>query len=248
MSHVLSPRMIVLSLSLGLSQLLGAGALRADDPALLCETLAARAGAEAGLPVGLMAAIARVESGHGTEQGRRAWPWTLNEGGKGSYHPSREAALDHLKQVLAGGTRNVDLGCMQLNWHWHGAAFADAAAMIDPVANTRYAAQFLRDLHDRHGSWAKAVAHYHSRDPARGAAYAARVAQTLAEIETELPVIAAVAAPCALADMPHASLSGEKAVPVGCSRRRGLLVIGAGALVQAAPGRDLRLAQNQHSD
>jgi hypothetical protein len=248
MSNLPSSRVIVLSLSLALSQLLGAGALRADDPALVCETLAARAGAEAGLPAGLMPAIARVESGHGTAEGRRAWPWTLNEGGKGSYHPSREAALSHLKQVLAGGTRNVDLGCMQLNWHWHGAAFADAAAMIDPVANTRYAAQFLRDLHDRHGSWTQAVAHYHSRNPARGAVYAAKVAQTLGEIEAELPVAAAVAAPCALADAPHASLSGAAALPAGCSRRRGLLVIGAGALVQAAPARDLRLAQTQHAD
>lgn len=240
MVPVLSRRVFAPALALAL--MLGAGALRAEDPALLCETQAARAGAEAGLPPGLMPAIARVESGHATAQGRRAWPWTLNEGGAGSYHPTREAALTHLDKVLATGRRNVDLGCMQLNWHWHGAAFADAAAMIDPVANTRYAARFLRDLHDQHGTWAQAIAHYHSSDPVRGAAYAAKVAQILAQIDTDLPRLAAAAAPCAPADQPPAALSGQGPWQAGCSRRQGLLLMGAGALLPAGTGRDLRLA------
>jgi soluble lytic murein transglycosylase-like protein len=216
------------------------GVARADDTALLCEAVAARAGAEAGLPPGLMPAIARVESGKGTSAGRRAWPWTLNQGGKGSYHPSREAALTHLEGILATGTRNVDLGCMQLNWRWHGDAFPDAATMIDPVANTRYAAGFLRDLHARHGSWSLAIAHYHSNDPARGKAYAAKVAQVLDQIGTAIPAIPAMQP----ADCAGRSAGGDApgTWQAGCPRLRGILVVADGGLLGTGKGRDLRMA------
>jgi hypothetical protein len=165
---------------------LAALALALASPAFAapdCEALAERAAAAEGIPPGLLAAVARVESGRGTAGGgRRAWPWTLNAGGAGSFHDSAAAALAQLDAHLATGTTNVDLGCMQLNWRWHGAAFADAAAMLDPVANTAHAARFLRSLHGETGSWTAAVALYHSRDPARGEAYAAKVAAELGAV------------------------------------------------------------------
>lgn len=142
-----------------------------------CEALAETAAAALGLPSGLMAAVARVESGRAAADGtRRAWPWTLNAGGEGSFHPTAAAALDRLAGLLADGRTNVDLGCMQLNWRWHGNAFPDAATMLDPVANTQYAAGFLHRLFAETGDWETAVALYHSRDPGRGEAYARRVA------------------------------------------------------------------------
>lgn len=141
-----------------------------------CEALAAQAGAEMGLPEGLLPAVARVESGR-SHQGRAvAWPWTLNQGGRGSYHPSREEALHRLSQILATGVRNVDIGCMQINWRWHRDGFADTDSMMDPVLNTRYAARFLRDLYQRYGNWTTAVAAYHAGDPSGGGAYVGRVA------------------------------------------------------------------------
>ena len=141
-----------------------------------CEALAAQAGAEMGLPEGLLPAVARVESGR-SHQGRAlAWPWTLNQGGRGSYHPTREEALQRLSQILASGARNVDIGCMQINWRWHRDGFADTGSMMDPVLNTRYAARFLRDLYQRYGNWTTAVAAYHAGDPSGGGAYVGRVA------------------------------------------------------------------------
>ncbi|MGZ3217048.1 lytic transglycosylase domain-containing protein [Paracoccus sp. T5] len=141
-----------------------------------CEALAAQAGAEMGLPEGLLPAVARVESGR-SHQGRAlAWPWTLNQGGRGSYHPTREEALQRLSQILASGARNVDIGCMQINWRWHRDGFADTGSMMDPVLNTRYAARFLRDLYQRYGNWTTAVAAYHAGDPSGGDAYVGRVA------------------------------------------------------------------------
>lgn len=182
-----------------------------------CEALAERAALAEGIPQGLMAAVARVESGHSVQGALRAWPWTLNAGGEGSYHATADAALQHFASLRATGRDNIDIGCMQLNWRWHGAAFPDAAAMLDPEANTRYAARFLRQLHDEAGSWTAAVALYHSRDPVRGEAYAAKVAAALDPALSGPDLAAAPAEP----------------------QLRGILVVAQAPLVGHA-GRDLR--------
>ncbi|MCE6961899.1 transglycosylase SLT domain-containing protein [Cereibacter sphaeroides] len=156
---------LVLSLLL---LLLGTPALRAAES---CEQLAAAAGAEAGIPEGLMPAIARVESG----RSGGAWPWTLNQGGKGMYFETRDEALAMLRSVVASGVTNIDVGCMQLNWRWHSPAFGSAEEMIDPLRNTRHAARFLVELRQRLGSWEAATAAYHSSDRSRGTAYLAKV-------------------------------------------------------------------------
>lgn len=141
-----------------------------------CARLAAEAGAEAGLPDGLLPAISLVEAGRGTGNGGIApWPWTLNEGGKGMYFDTREEALAYLAEALARGVTNIDIGCMQLNWKWHSAGFASPEEMIDPVRNTRYAARFMTELHSRLGSWEVAASAYHSTDPERGQRYLEKV-------------------------------------------------------------------------
>ncbi|WP_304618190.1 lytic transglycosylase domain-containing protein [Paracoccus sp. (in: a-proteobacteria)] len=146
------------------------------EPLPDCESLAEAAGAEAGIPPGLMTAIAHVESGR-SHQGRlRAWPWTLNQGGRGSYHDSRAEAMQRLSLILASGVTNVDIGCMQINWRWHRQEFESEAAMMDPVGNTRYAARHLASLYTLHGDWTQAVAAYHAGDPSRGGHYQAKVA------------------------------------------------------------------------
>lgn len=158
-------------LALVLALLLSAPAVAQD-----CARLAAAAGAENGLPDGLLPAISLVESGRSDGEGGIApWPWTLNEGGKGMYFDSREAALDYLKAALERGVTNIDIGCMQLNWKWHSGGFASVEDMIDPVGNTRYAARFVVELQQRLGSWETAAAAYHSTDPERGARYLQKV-------------------------------------------------------------------------
>ncbi len=141
-----------------------------------CARLAAEAGAEAGLPDGLLPAISLVEAGRGTGNGGIApWPWTLNQGGKGMYFDTREEALAYLKQAVAEGVTNIDVGCMQLNWKWHSAGFASPEDMIDPARNTRYAARFMVELNNRLGSWDVAAAAYHSTNPERGQNYLKKV-------------------------------------------------------------------------
>lgn len=147
-----------------------------------CEALAAGAGARAGLPDGLLPSIARVESGRTVDGKRAAWPWTLNQAGKGMYFETREAALDYLKSAVARGVRNIDVGCMQINYRWHGDQFASLEEMMDPVLNTSYAARFMTELYNRLGSWDRATGEYHSTNPARSAKYRKLVEYALTRI------------------------------------------------------------------
>jgi soluble lytic murein transglycosylase-like protein len=184
-----------------------------------CEALAEQAARQSGVPEGLLSAIARVESGRTTNQSFRAWPWTLNQAGQGSFHASEQEALKALDTALATGRRNVDVGCMQINVRWHEQAFSDLQAMIDPVQNTEYAARYLRDLYDRFGDWTLAVMNYHSSDPERGKAYAARVMRQIG-MTTET---AAAPPPPAAPD-------------VQVMRRSGLLIASPRALVALDEG------------
>lgn len=146
--------------------------LRASE----CAQWAERAGAAAGLPAGLLSAIALVESGGGgAGRGSGAWPWTLNQGGQSFYFDTRDEALSHLRAALDSGVTNVDVGCLQLNHRWHATGFSSLEDMIDPKQNAEYAASFMVALHERLGTWEAATRAYHSSDPTRGAAYLRKV-------------------------------------------------------------------------
>lgn len=147
------------------------------DPLPLCRAAIAVAEREAGIPAGLLQAIARVESGRrDPETGRFApWPWTINAEGRGMFFPTREAAIAEVRQFQAGGMRSIDVGCLQVNLRHHPNAFGRLEDAFDPLTNARYAARFLNELQSARGDWQRAVAHYHSQDPERSEAYRARV-------------------------------------------------------------------------
>ena len=71
-------------------------------------------------------------------------------------------ALKYLKQAVSSGSRNIDIGCMQLNYRWHKVAFSSVDEMMDPELNIKYAAQFVHELYGRHKNWEDAIKHYHS--------------------------------------------------------------------------------------
>ncbi len=86
------------------------------------------------------------------------------------------------REARAGGVRLIDLGCMQINHHYHSEQFASLRHMLDPRLNVDYAARFLAKLKQRHGSWSMAVARYHAgpdNDPAQKR-YVCRVIANLA--------------------------------------------------------------------
>ena len=129
-----------------------------------CEELARQAEERYKLPKNILLSISRVESGYGKVDGiTRSWPWTLNAGGNSAYFETEADAIKDLKEKLKRGVRNVDLGCMQINYKWHKKFFKSVSQMIDPYSNVDYGARFLKRLYQRHGSWDIAIKYYHSK-------------------------------------------------------------------------------------
>ena len=132
----------------------------------LCEREIRRAAAKYGVPEGILYSVGLAETGKkGSLQ-----PWALNIEGKAVFASSPQAALDIFEQARRQGAVLIDLGCMQINHHFHGGEFASPAQMLEPARNVDYAARFLAELHARHDTWTMAVARYHAgpnNDPAQ---------------------------------------------------------------------------------
>jgi len=120
------------------------------------------------IPSGLLSAIAEVESGN------RAY--ALNIAGSSIYAKSLSEAKRIAQQKIDSGATNIDLGLMQLNWRWHGSAFANIEEMLQPEKNIEYAAKLLKSLHLQHGNWQAAIRYYHSSKPRYHLRYSHKVA------------------------------------------------------------------------
>jgi hypothetical protein len=127
------------------------------------------------IPEGVLRAIGFAESGRTVDGRRGAWPWTVNAQGQGHYFESKSAAIEFVQGLQAQGVSVIDVGCMQVNLHYHPKAFASLDDAFDPATNVAYASQFLLWLHDETKDWATASRYYHSRNPSLGRAYAARL-------------------------------------------------------------------------
>ena len=125
------------------------------------------------IPVNLLPAISRVESGRLDPVTRRvrAWPWTINVEGVGSFFDSKEQAIAAVSALQARGVRSIDVGCMQVNLMHHPNAFPSLDAAFEPQTNAAYAARFLSALYGQFKDWNLATAAYHSQDAARGEEY-----------------------------------------------------------------------------
>ncbi|NCP62389.1 MAG: lytic transglycosylase domain-containing protein [Alphaproteobacteria bacterium] len=132
--------------------------------AFLCQKQIARAEKANNIPPGLLSAISIIESGKKTtgHEDLVAWPWVINVNGKPEYYKTKTDAVKSLNKHLEAGKLNIDVGCMQVNYRHHGAEFRSPTYMMDPRRNVDYAAKFLMELRRQHGSWTKAVGHYHS--------------------------------------------------------------------------------------
>lgn len=119
-----------------------------------------------GIPTGLLHAISKVESGRKDNTGHLvAWPWTVNAEGKGYHFPTKEAAISAVRAMQFKGIKSIDVGCMQINLHYHPYAFQSLNDAFDPAKNVEYAALFLTRLKNEHASWDTAVSRYHSANP-----------------------------------------------------------------------------------
>ncbi len=149
----------------------------------VCDRAAEMAARETGVPVSILRAITRTETGRTRNGAFEPWPWATNTGGEGRWFDSKSAALRFATSTVNRGITNIDIGCFQLNYRWHGEAFSNLSRMFDPLENARYAAEFLTELRDEKGDWMRAVGAYHSRTQK----HAARYKRRFSEIHEALP-------------------------------------------------------------
>lgn len=123
-----------------------------------CEREIQQAAARYGIPEGILYSVGLAETGHkGSLQ-----PFALNIEGKAIFANSAAEAIDIFNAAKANGAVLIDLGCMQINHHFHSEHFASTDEMLIPSKNVDYAARFLSQLHARHETWTMAVARYHA--------------------------------------------------------------------------------------
>lgn len=124
----------------------------------ICEREMRAAADEFRIPLGVLYAVGMTESG-----GKKGLqPLAMNIAGKPYVASSLADALSRFEKEQARGVKLIDLGCMQINHHYHGGRFASVAEMFDPHKNVQYAARFLNELRARHDTWTMAVARYHA--------------------------------------------------------------------------------------
>lgn len=131
-----------------------------------CEAEILTAARVHGVPPGILHSVGLAETGRKGS----LHPYALNIEGRAVFAKNREQALHEFEQARSEGKQLIDLGCMQINYRYHGAEFSSVGAMLDPHANVDYAARFLARLHARHETWTMAVARYHAgpnNDPAQ---------------------------------------------------------------------------------
>ncbi|WP_375176171.1 transglycosylase SLT domain-containing protein [Pseudooceanicola sp.] len=145
------------------------------------------------IPDNLLLGIGLQESGLYREGALTVWPFTANAEGKGAYFETEAEAVAWVNARRAEGITSIDLGCMQVNMHWHPDAFDSVADGFNPARNVDYAAQYLLRLYKSRGDWQAAAASYHSRSEDLGQAYLSRLEQNLKVANARIDSLRALA-------------------------------------------------------
>ena len=120
------------------------------------------------IPTGLLKAVSKVESEYNS--------LALNDGLEQHKFKTRGEVIDRINYLLSIGKTNFDIGCMQINYHWHKQNFSSVEEMLDVSGNVRYAASLIHGLYKQHGTWQTAVRHYHSYEPSFHKQYSKKIA------------------------------------------------------------------------
>ena len=143
------------------------------EVANLCASAIYPVETQLGLPKNVLKAISLKETGRWDNQNKQSlsWPWTVTSRGKGVYHKTKREAIKAVRELQQQGIKNIDVGCMQINLYYHPHAFKNLQDAFNPKLNVNYAGNFLTQLFEDHGSWQRAIEHYHSNDKQRGQRY-----------------------------------------------------------------------------
>lgn len=124
----------------------------------VCEQEMIRAANENSIPLAVLYAVALTETG----QRGALHAYAMNVEGRPVFNPTLKEAMAQFATAKRAGAVLIDIGCMQVNHHFHGMKFASIEDMFDPRLNIDYAARFLKRLRASEGSWTAAVARYHA--------------------------------------------------------------------------------------
>lgn len=198
-----------------------------------CDLAAARVSQEFNVPIDVLRAVTRTETGRGKSGTLQPWPWTVNMEGAGHWFDTEDAARAFVFKHFKRGARSFDVGCFQINYKWHGQAFKSIEEMFDPIENARYAAKFLSGLYQELGTWTEAAGAYHSRTPKYAKIYKTRFDSIHRQLSPMDTVVAAAPTPHRENSFPL--LTGSKTpgqrgslVPLGGSGRRSLFAAHGG--------------------
>lgn len=117
-----------------------------------------RAAREHAVPLPVLFAVALTETG----QRGALHAYAMNIHGRPAFNATLAEAMTTFEHARRQGETLVDIGCMQINYKYHGKQFASVEEMFSPSRNVDYAARFLEQLHAREGSWTATVARYHA--------------------------------------------------------------------------------------
>ncbi len=147
------------------------------DDGLLCRSAISFEERARRIPSQLLSAISLAESGRWDKKRKelRPWPWTVYAEGRGRYFGDKQSAIREVRALKRKGVRNIDVGCMQVNLHWHPDAFDDLETAFDPASNVAYAGDLLTRLFKETRSWSEAMGRYHSSTRSRKRSYAMKI-------------------------------------------------------------------------
>ena len=118
----------------------------------------AAAARDSGVPLDILYSVGLTETGRHGELS----PYDLNVDGRSVHSRSLAEALAAYAAADRAGAKFIDIGCLQINHHFHAAHFRSLEEMFDPTRNVRYGAELLRALRAQEGSWTMAVARYNA--------------------------------------------------------------------------------------
>ena len=151
----------------------------------LCEKTINNIELQTDIPKGLLLGIGKAEAIRKLNNKYIIWPWTINHAGKSLFFDTKKQMTNYVFKNLQKNDLNIDVGCMQINIKWHKNNFKKISDMFEIDPNISYAASFLKQLKNRHGSWDEAIKHYHSSDPKKNNPYLIKVKSFWKKAEDE---------------------------------------------------------------
>ena len=149
----------------------------------LCENTIESVEIQTEIPKGLLLGIGKAEAIRKIKNKFVIWPWTINHAGKSMFFDTKKQMSNYIFKNLKRNDLNMDVGCMQINIKWHKNNFKKISDMFEVNPNISYAASFLQQLKNKHGSWDNAIKHYHSSDPKKNKPYLIKVKSFWKKIE-----------------------------------------------------------------